>query len=264
VVGSYVIGWENDKESNAMTEAEWTGCVDPEPMLQSVGRKASERKLRLFAVACAWRVVPLIRPRGSEKFARRAIDVALRFADGRASKDELCRARFDVYSASFNAIDHGPNDNDDISYSALNAAHDACEYRAEPQFDAESRILEADLQQASHNAARAEANRTGDGTQNVPSWMAAFQAELARHVPILRDIFGNPFRPVSLSSSWLTSTVQQLAAAIYETRDFARLPILADALEDAGCNAVDILNHLRGGGEHCRGCWALDLVLGKE
>jgi biotin carboxyl carrier protein len=81
---------------------------------------------------------------------------------------------------------------------------------------------------------------------------------------LFRDIFGNLFRPVTLDPSWLTSTVLVLANGIYSDKAFDRLPILADALQDAGCDNDDILNHLREPGEHCRGCWALDLVLGRD
>jgi hypothetical protein len=85
---------------------------------------------------------------------------------------------------------------------------------------------------------------------------------------LLRDILGNPFRPVPRVDprclSWNGGTVPKLAAAIYADRAFDRLPVLADALEDAGCTDAALLGHLRGGGEHVRGCWALDLVLGKE
>jgi hypothetical protein len=84
---------------------------------------------------------------------------------------------------------------------------------------------------------------------------------------LLRDIFGNPFRPVSADPAWLTwkdGTVPRLAQAIYYGRAFDRLPLLANALEEAGCDNADILNHLRGPGPHARGCWPLDLILGKE
>jgi hypothetical protein len=79
---------------------------------------------------------------------------------------------------------------------------------------------------------------------------------------ILRDIF-NPFRPVNVDAEWLTSTVVSLARQMYESRDFSTMPILADALQDAGCDNADILNHCRSDGPHVRGCWVVDLVLGK-
>jgi hypothetical protein len=81
----------------------------------------------------------------------------------------------------------------------------------------------------------------------------------------LRDIFGNPFRPVTFDPEWRTTTALALATGIYDERAFDRLPILADALQDAGCDNDDILTHLRDTTTpHVRGCWALDLVLGKS
>jgi hypothetical protein len=81
---------------------------------------------------------------------------------------------------------------------------------------------------------------------------------------LIRCIFGNPFRPVTVDPSWLTSTVVSLAQGIYAERAFDRLPILADALQDAGCDNPDVLDHCRGPGPHVRGCWVVDLVLGKS
>jgi hypothetical protein len=81
---------------------------------------------------------------------------------------------------------------------------------------------------------------------------------------VLLEVFGNPFRPVTVNPAWRTLNVTALAQSIYDNRTFDRLPILADALEDAGCDNADILNHCRQPGEHVRGCWVVDLVLGKE
>jgi hypothetical protein len=81
---------------------------------------------------------------------------------------------------------------------------------------------------------------------------------------LVRDVFGNPFRPVVFDPAWRAETVAALASAIYPDRAFDRMPILADTLEDAGCDNADILNHCRGPGPHFRGCWVVDLVLGKE
>ena len=84
---------------------------------------------------------------------------------------------------------------------------------------------------------------------------------------VLRCIFGNPYRPSPpLPHSvlaWNDATVRRIAEGIYEDRAFARLPILADALLDAGCDDEDLLAHCRSAGPHVRGCWAVDLILGK-
>ena len=81
---------------------------------------------------------------------------------------------------------------------------------------------------------------------------------------LLREIVGNPFRTTSFSLSWRTSDVMMLAQRIYDERDFGAMPILADALQDAGCDSGDILDHCRDtSATHVRGCWVLDLVLGK-
>lgn len=80
---------------------------------------------------------------------------------------------------------------------------------------------------------------------------------------LVYDIFGNPFRPVAIDPAWRTSTVLALAQQMYESRDFVPIPILADALQDAGCENDNILNHCRSEGPHVRGCWVVDLLLGK-
>jgi hypothetical protein len=81
---------------------------------------------------------------------------------------------------------------------------------------------------------------------------------------LLRDVIGNPFRPVPFAPTWRTPEALALARAVYDERRFEDLPVLADALEEAGCADRDILGHCRGKGEHARGCWVVDLVLGKE
>jgi hypothetical protein len=88
--------------------------------------------------------------------------------------------------------------------------------------------------------------------------------ERAAQAGLIRDIFGNPFCPVEFDRNWRTPAVLSVAAGIYEDRAFKRLPILADALEDAGCANSEVLKHLRDPGPHVPGCWVVDLVLGRE
>lgn len=94
--------------------------------------------------------------------------------------------------------------------------------------------------------------------------LAMNKAEELVQCDFLRDIFGNPYRHIILDPSWLTSTVLSLATGIYAECAYDRMPILADALEDANCTNEDILNHCRGPGPHVRGCFVVDLLLSKE
>jgi hypothetical protein len=111
----------------------------------------------------------------------------------------------------------------------------------------------------------------------IPGWLDQWyiteisptqqQESHRRYCNLFREIFGNPFRPVPIDPSWLAwrgGLVVMLAQSIYDERRFQDLPILADALEEAGCTSEDLLAHCRSSGEHVRGCWAVDLVLGKE
>jgi hypothetical protein len=119
-------------------------------------------------------------------------------------------------------------------------------------------------------ATMAPAARPGIGDL-APRYDASAQStEKVAQARDLREIFGNPFRPVAVDPLCRTAPVLSLAAAAYDQRqlpdgtlDLARLAILADALEDAGCTERSILDHLRGAGPHVRGCWPVDLVLAK-
>ena len=110
------------------------------------------------------------------------------------------------------------------------------------------------------------------------AWMAAQMAsqyaarcsfpniacEILGQTEFLRHIAGDPFRTVVIDGAHRSSVARDIAARAYQARDFSDMPILADALEDAGCTNRDILDHCRQPGEHVRGCWVVDLVLGKE
>jgi len=96
-----------------------------------------------------------------------------------------------------------------------------------------------------------------------PAWQTSYYAAQQQQSALARDIFGNPFRPVTFAKSWRTERTVGLALRMYEERAFAAMPILADALEEAGCDNADILTHCREPGVHVRGCWVVDLVLGK-
>jgi len=139
--------------------------------------------------------------------------------------------------------------------------------------------LSAASQTTMYGSARRRANRAQSPTLGLIHWLvqpddsmistaslavASKPAARQWQCQILRDIFGNPFRPVAFSPDWRTDTALSLARMMYDAREFGAMPILADALQDAGCDNGDILNHCRGDGPHVRGCWVVDLVLGRE
>jgi hypothetical protein len=213
-----------------MTEAEWLAADDPGKLLnylrRAKRRTPSDRKLRLFACACCRRIWRFLNDRRS----RRAVEMAERYADGEAPLSELERAEGQAWDAA-----GGEGSGSDSKEAAAWAA--------------------SQLEGAVWNAPECAAVATLDFHE--PDAQAA----------LLRDIAGNPFRPAAPLApavlAWNGGTVPKLAAAIYEERAFDRLPVLADALEDAGCTDADILGHCRAGGEHVRGCWVVDLALGK-
>jgi hypothetical protein len=90
-----------------------------------------------------------------------------------------------------------------------------------------------------------------------------FRGQRGKQAVRLRCLFGNPFQPIVLDPKWVSSTVKQLATVIYDERQFSNMPILGDALEEAGCDNQDVLKHCRRQVEHCRGCFVVDLVLGR-
>jgi hypothetical protein len=135
--------------------------------------------------------------------------------------------------------------------------------------DGECYLMAAD---ANYCMAVAASGAMGDVARAMEMALAVVEIRLDkdeaeyRALPVLiREIFGYPFRPVAANPAWLTPTVLQLARGIYESRDFSTMPILADALQDAGCDNADVLKHCRDAkATHVRGCWVVDLVLGKD
>jgi hypothetical protein len=95
-------------------------------------------------------------------------------------------------------------------------------------------------------------------------WTIGNWLELTSGPSILRDVFGNPFRSLTLVPAWLTPTVVKMAQEISDDRAYNRMPSLADALEEVGCDNTEILSHFRGSGAHVKGCWVVDALLGKE
>ena len=235
-----------------MTEQDWLAATDPKVMLKFLGDHTTSRKLRLFAVASCQRIRHLmVDPR-----SRAAVEVAERYADGLATDDELEAAREAADEAADELLPQPRVVKIVWEFLAAGAAANALDY------DEDFLGPEAELFWLVANPLDAiEGEQREKGLDEA----AAVREESGALVALLREIAGPlPFRPVDLDSNWLTSTVTALARQMYDSRDFSAMPILADALQDAGCNNPDILVHCRDAGPHVRGCWVVDLVLGKE
>jgi len=241
-----------------MTEAEWLACENPFRALHALGDGPSERKRRLFAVACCRRIEELVL---RFKGAWRAVVLAERIADGAAVTDEAVRLRWRLPESAFLWIDgYREEKENQTMYCAGHAAADCLDgvVGSAPAFTMPSGTLN-DVAGAAAGAAAHWVRRN----DREPIQERRVQAEQAAQSLLLRDVFGNPFCHVTFSSSWRTETAITLAQQMYEARDFSAMPILADALQDAGCDSADALDHCRGPGPHVRGCWVVDLVLDK-
>lgn len=224
-----------------MTELEWLTCSEPRTMLAALDDSTSRRKLRLFACACCRRVSSLLTLVGS-----RVLEVADWYADQRATYAECDEAHdiaYQEYEHPGDSVEY-PNISLAVSWAAL--------VREDGAFP--PRYAEIVMENTSRLG--------GDWIAHMPLTDQQLR-ERTKQANLLRDIFGNPFRPVSFSPEWRTSTAVAVAQGMYESRDFGAMPILADALQDAGCDSAEVLDHCRGAGPHVRGCWVADLVLGK-
>jgi hypothetical protein len=239
-----------------MTEAEWDRCTDPAAMLQALceSGKASDRKLRLFAVTCCLVMWDLF----TDGRSRLAVEVAEWRAEGRASDYQLREAEEAARAAYVQALTHGKQGVErEAALAALQTTYAA---------PAAAKGAAAVAQRTRAEAVRARARRCSGLAKRQ---LTAQAAERKSQCSLLRDIFGDPFRPLpSIDPAWLVwdgGTVPKLAQAIYDERAFERVPVLGDALEEAGCDSEDILLHCRQQGKaHVRVCWVLDLILEKE
>jgi hypothetical protein len=236
-------------------------------MLAFLGKRASERKRRLFAAACCRRIWRLLNPEVSQP----GVETIERFADGNATEEELAQVRQhalhyakEAYGRSMRLGPRSPEG--EIAYRDSQQAYLVA--------DAASRgrdWLRMVLVNTSQCACRRSLGYRPVLTPKVlEEWDRLIQADHVLVSTLLRDIF-NPFHPGTFDPTWLTSDVRALAGAAYEKRhlhrgllDAVRLSVLADALEEAGCTDSALLEHLRSGGPHTRGCWAVDQVLSRE
>jgi hypothetical protein len=224
-----------------MTESDWWACQEPQEMLQHLveSRKGSGRKLRLFAIACCRRIWPLL----SDERSRKAVEVAERYADGEVGEADL-EVAYETFAR------------EEVGWAG-NAAWCAAEPGSNKPLHLEDHCFPLN---AACSAAHFACLAVGDPNCNM---------EVAEQAALVRDIFG-PWAfqakpPIAKGvRTWNDGCVVKVAASIYEEATFDRLPVLGDALEEAGVTDEEVLAHLRSPGPHCRGCWVVDLVLGKE
>jgi hypothetical protein len=221
------------ERGNPMTEQEWMACTNTRPMLEFLRHTASPRKLCLFACACCRRIWHLI----TDEASRQRVELTERYVAGLADRAEWVDARLTGPT---------PSERTSMSWGVAEAVSDT-------YWAASNGETEGGTWVAVHEV----------------SWKAEYAArERERFHEILRDLFGNPFRPPPpVERAWLAwngGTVVALAQAMYEGPDFSRAPLLADMLEDAGCTDATILDHLRGPGPHVRGCFVVDLLLDQD
>ncbi len=224
-----------------MTEAEWERCRDLTKMMRVVDPRQFDRKLRLFAIACCRRVAGLVR----DADAQSLLELTEKLAEGVADLETLRPVWLEVpfYPHAEGAIKQAAA----LDCASWQASVDC--YRRAAQ-DAEAATADA---------------IAGEGRTVAQEKFERRGRERSTQFAILRDIVGNPFRHVAFNREWHTSTAVAIAQGMYESREFSAMPILADALQDAGCDNDDILNHCRDEKlVHVRGCWVVDMILGKS
>jgi hypothetical protein len=234
-----------------MNETTWRSCTDPALLLRFHERDLSDRKLRLFACHCVRRVWPLL----TREPVQQAVMTAERFADRAAQRDEL-RAGWQAVRKALSTAPLGTRWED-----ALMAALDATSEQVTTYYAGDAARLAALALDADWRKTHVKAERPGDRER----LRGGSPDERAVQCKVLRDLL--PFEPVEIDPAWLAwagGQVVSLAQTIYDEQRWQDLPVLADALEEAGCSEERILSHCRGGGMHVRGCWLVDRLLDRE
>jgi hypothetical protein len=215
-----------------MRAKEWASCTQVDLMLKRLDPKRYRRQWVLFNCACcrrAWERLPA--------GCRAYVEAAERYALGTGLKKDLAPLRGRVHEASDNALRSPGTGRTEAALAAMAVTNTTrfCAWKAASAAGEKGRV--------------------------------AHRRERHAQADLLREVVGNPYRPVAVDPAWLTwngGAVPKMAQAVLAEARFADLPILADALEEAGCDQAEWLAHLRGPGPHVRGCWAVDLLLGKS
>jgi hypothetical protein len=238
----------------------WEACPDPRGLVSVAQNIANEpwkyasakiSKRKMYLCACA---AGRLCTRHWQGKVGPLLDVLQRYADGAASGDELTATRDAVlgrkggYPFGVSEYDGRPG------YCSL------------PFWCDPSSLAELMVHYALGDRRRIRAEEQAIGPQDA-AWEGITDATKAEVAAVVRDIFGNPFRSVAVDPAWLSwndDTVSKIARSMYEEGRFDKAPVLADALEEAGCNEAALLAHCRQPGPHARGCWVVDRLLVKE
>ena len=261
-----------------MTEAEWLTCENPAPMLDFLRGRVSERKLRLVVCACCRVHSDLMCSPGAED----AVDAAERHADGLLPMktvedllESVCRelnssaetgvmvwSELLLHDLLWEDADYWPRFTHSYIFgSTTDLPPPYPDYLRptidkHPQYAGCLRCLFGNPCPRPQTPRLRWLSRAIAGVAKLLAGNPALPADVPTNGP-------DPLRTIPANPAWRTPTVVALASQMYESRDFGAMPILADALQDAGCDSEDVLGHCRGPGPHVRGCWVVDLVLGK-
>ncbi|QEG32042.1 hypothetical protein GobsT_68920 [Gemmata obscuriglobus] len=216
-----------------MTEQQWLASASPVAMLHHLNADGNARKPLLYAIA-----VCLREPELKTEALHRWVELAERYLRGGVENCDLDDESFNA-DAEANVLAQFNQGQTKVQYAAIADALGCVWITANAEYD-----LDAD---------------------DPPVPLEELEPVRRANADLVRDIFGNPFRPVRFAPGWRTDTAIAIARQMYESRDFSAMPVLADALQDAGCDCADILAHCRDPQQvHVRGCWVADLVLGYE
>lgn len=244
------------EEQTNITEERWLAWVDrPKDLANFALPQMSDRKIRLFAVACC----ELAAHRMIDPRSQRAVELALRHANGTANDDELSAAADEAYAVTLSIMNQKSRETGGTGQSSPEYGAAALAANATSSFDRTPTTDSPDGWVSMCAGGITVSDFLISHTIQAVDDVKTVTAELTR---ALHDICGNPFQPVAANSAWQSPGLRALAQRIYDTKSFDRLPELGDALAEAGCNDRAILEHCHLPGPHVRGCWVLDLVLG--
>ncbi len=211
-----------------MTEEEWVASRSPVAMFRHLEAGPNDRKVLLYASALC-----RLRPELLTDVIREWIAAVERVLGGEADEGTLDKVQESAEFETSHLAEDGPGGTRTYYRAIADVVFVSWQFAETEDFDR-------------------------------PPPMEELRTVGKAHADIIRDIFGNPFRPISFAPAWRTDTAVSLAKHMYESRDFSAMPVLADALQDAGCDNDDILTHCRDEKQiHVRGCWVVDLILEK-